>query len=420
MSWYRIDEQREISADFITCAEYQLFLDEKRAENKYYQPDHWDGYQFSRGNAEKPILGVRGEDASQFCAWLSQQHGEKFRYQLPTLEEVSTHPWVAGGKIGCWCVTNGKRFVHVPDTIQWKKWRKILFVSLTNDWNNLARDFVSGFSSTLAFNLASVLELNLVRAFARDLALDRSLSRTLDHPSVSALSRDLDRDLELALDRARELALDLALELALDRARALDRAFARDLALDLALDLDRDLELALDLDRDLELALDRARAFARDLALDLAHAHAHARARARVLDRDRAIARNLDRDLALARAIDRALDRNLARDLALTRDQSADRLSDQRMMWSTIIFFLTLIEERLYSTIKRERSFTTTLAWFNRHWLKPNATALTVNIEQLRDAGLDSYTFFCLIEERLKGNLPVWEGIRIVRVKSDL
>ncbi|HEC84868.1 MAG TPA: NACHT domain-containing protein, partial [Thioploca sp.] len=58
-SLQRVDEHREIDLAYITCAEYQLFLDEKRAEGEYYQPDHWTEYTFPNGTAQEPIRGVR-------------------------------------------------------------------------------------------------------------------------------------------------------------------------------------------------------------------------------------------------------------------------------------------------------------------------------------------------------------------------
>jgi hypothetical protein len=59
MSWQRIDENTYIDDTLVTCAEYQLFVDEMREEGKYSQPDHWISYQFPGGKAKEPILGLR-------------------------------------------------------------------------------------------------------------------------------------------------------------------------------------------------------------------------------------------------------------------------------------------------------------------------------------------------------------------------
>ncbi|HWS83173.1 MAG TPA: hypothetical protein VN207_02830 [Ktedonobacteraceae bacterium] len=71
----------------ITCAEYQLFLDQP--ENQTRQPDHWKDDHYPRGQWLKPILGVRPSDANAFCNWLSaQEDAGAWRYRLPTSEET--------------------------------------------------------------------------------------------------------------------------------------------------------------------------------------------------------------------------------------------------------------------------------------------------------------------------------------------
>jgi hypothetical protein len=116
MSWQRIDENTYVDDTLVTCAEYQLFIDEMREQGKYYQPDHWTSYQFSAGQAREPILGVRHSDAIAFCEWLTQREkgnwkyrllssSEALNYPMPTMdqqplgywnEEVSRFSWVGG------------------------------------------------------------------------------------------------------------------------------------------------------------------------------------------------------------------------------------------------------------------------------------------------------------------------------------
>ncbi len=90
--WYMLDDQRSISADYITCAEYQLFLDEMRTKEEYYQPDHWTDFRFTRGQADTPVAGVRGSDAEAFCAWLNARQQGSMRYRLPTPNESQSYP----------------------------------------------------------------------------------------------------------------------------------------------------------------------------------------------------------------------------------------------------------------------------------------------------------------------------------------
>ncbi|HUE00928.1 MAG TPA: NACHT domain-containing protein, partial [Bryobacteraceae bacterium] len=79
----RIDDDRYVDNDLITCAEYQLFVDDRRAGGDYRQPDHWAGTHFAAGSARTPALGVRPSDAAEFCRWLSERQRGEWIYQLP-------------------------------------------------------------------------------------------------------------------------------------------------------------------------------------------------------------------------------------------------------------------------------------------------------------------------------------------------
>jgi hypothetical protein len=88
MTWQRIDENTYIDDTLVTCAEYQLFIDEMREQGKYYQPDHWTSYQFPEGAAKEPILGVRHSSAAAFCEWLTQRAESGWNYCLPNQKDV--------------------------------------------------------------------------------------------------------------------------------------------------------------------------------------------------------------------------------------------------------------------------------------------------------------------------------------------
>jgi len=66
-----LNERISIDTSLVTCAEYQLFLDEKRVQGEYYQPDHWKKFSFPQGTGRTPVCGVRQTDASKFCSWLT-------------------------------------------------------------------------------------------------------------------------------------------------------------------------------------------------------------------------------------------------------------------------------------------------------------------------------------------------------------
>lgn len=88
MTWQRIDENTYIDDTLVTCAEYQLFIDEMREQGKYYQPDHWISHQFPKGQAREPILGVRHSDAVTFCEWLTKRSEENWNYRIPSIHEA--------------------------------------------------------------------------------------------------------------------------------------------------------------------------------------------------------------------------------------------------------------------------------------------------------------------------------------------
>jgi len=98
----RIDKRREIDCFYITCAEYQLFLDETRAQGRYHQPDHWSNQTFAAGTALEPICGIRGEDAKAFCDWLTERQGGQMFYRLPQPAEAR-HYLATTKTLATWC-----------------------------------------------------------------------------------------------------------------------------------------------------------------------------------------------------------------------------------------------------------------------------------------------------------------------------
>lgn len=119
----RIDDNVEIDTSYITCAEYQLFIDEKLKVGEHRQPDHWTDYRFPLGDSKKPITGVRASDAKEFCEWLTQRDSALgFTYRLPTLAEV--HKYQASEKqVGCWCKDGEKNVIAGIEPEQWQVWK---------------------------------------------------------------------------------------------------------------------------------------------------------------------------------------------------------------------------------------------------------------------------------------------------------
>ena len=101
----RVDEHTYVDNSLVTHAEYQLFLDEKRAIDEFYQPDHWQSDQFPSGKGRKPVVGVRPSDAVAFCKWLSQRDDGDWLYRLPEIQPVpgENAPGIEGNEAAHWC-----------------------------------------------------------------------------------------------------------------------------------------------------------------------------------------------------------------------------------------------------------------------------------------------------------------------------
>ncbi len=102
-----IDQSRAIDNSYITCAEYQLFVDE------------WlkSGHRFQPGSAKKPITGISRNNALGFCAWLNskaqlngvkKQENQGIFYRLPTKTEAQDYPAKEHKKLGCWTIERSK------------------------------------------------------------------------------------------------------------------------------------------------------------------------------------------------------------------------------------------------------------------------------------------------------------------------
>ncbi len=86
-----IDEDRSIDQSFITCAEYQLFVNEWLNSGEHFQPE----------SAQRPIICISYQNALKFCVWLTktyslalgnQESDEDYYYRLPTPTEVQNYP----------------------------------------------------------------------------------------------------------------------------------------------------------------------------------------------------------------------------------------------------------------------------------------------------------------------------------------
>lgn len=257
-SLQHIDQGRAIDTDFLTCAEYQLFLDDMRAQGRFYQPDHWTSLTFAADEVGHPIRGVRTDDAVTFCDWLTKRQGGGMRYRLPTPDEARLYA-AQNAALATWCQV-GDEFKLTKFTDGRKVSQELNGMSQLLELRHFAafnRDRVRALTRVL--NLTDIF-LTIRQFLKPDDALGSKVSRGEASEPYYALARDLAHALTRALDRS----LDRAGARALDRKAGLNLDHALDLALRLA--------LSLSLSRDLELTgyLDLTREFSFHLAKGLA------------------------------------------------------------------------------------------------------------------------------------------------------
>ena len=212
---------------------------------------------------------------------------------------------------------------------------------------------------------------------------------------VSALENrlraDYTRAQQLDLDNTRDLALIRAVELAraldLERSLGFDNDLARYLTLSLNLSLDR----PLDLDNSLNLALDLDRDRNRVLALFLNQEHSS------VLE------------MALDNAL--ALDLSIALERALTRlmTNHANAKKEGAFLRWYARFVAWLITEALLAILRQQQK-----KGFLMHILRQEQERES-EVQHLAEEYFQLYIDLAILEERLEGHLPAFEGIRVAK-----
>jgi hypothetical protein len=167
---YRVDEVTEIDLNYVTCAEYQLFIDTQADLGISVHPEHWSTNRFEHGKAKNPISGVSASDANAFCDWLTKQEFTPgFRYRLPTPTEAqlidNNEPL-----LGFWCRAGSVFSIsgHRAPIIFKKSTTSEIFLDFESNWyesrisSEIDDFFLSDYPSYL-------LQLSHASAIAMDL-----------------------------------------------------------------------------------------------------------------------------------------------------------------------------------------------------------------------------------------------------------
>lgn len=174
-----LNESSKLDPRYITCAEYQLFIDERQKLDINQQPDHWKDYKFIPENEKEPIIGIRYNDAKEFCQWLTKWDSQYFkgRYRLPSLFEVKQYP-ARETDIGCWCDTEeSKHEVWGIDKSEIENLRDKIFKILNSYFildikNNLELRSIALELLGIGFHAADELAREINLAGIRNIALN--------------------------------------------------------------------------------------------------------------------------------------------------------------------------------------------------------------------------------------------------------
>ncbi len=374
----RIDNNLEIDLNYITCAEYQLFIDDMRQAGKNRQPDHWISERFLPGNARKPITGVRSSDAQEFCHWLTQQELiPGYRYRLPNLAETNAI-YETKEPLGCWCKYKNNLVIAEIQSQQWLAWQQKLFEFLI-----FRGDFVLNheYKSFLNHNLYDELYRELYDFINRDVQNFRYININIYgyRDLYTDLNQDLYSDIYFFLNSF--LNQDVYCNFNRDLYKNLNRDVYDNFNRDLYKDLNRDLY------KNLNFVLDH---FSYEII-------------------SRPFYRNLFPNFYSKLYQD--LNRNFYEKIDIEQASNLLLLSFPIMFLVIIYHLLDKMYEQAFENFKMRFSIGLTLSECQQKSQK---------YAQKRDEIFQLYAYLVLIDQRQKGNMPAWEGIRIVREREEI
>jgi energy-coupling factor transporter ATP-binding protein EcfA2 len=465
----RIDDSIEIDQTPITCAEYQLFIDDEQQKGIKRQPDHWETSRFIPGDAVKPITGIRANDAEAFCLWLSKQkYGQ---YRLPKESELKNYPF-EDRRVGHWCMYFDKKKIEGISEEKRQEWKRQLLERLTQDRDiaqSLVRDLKvkNGFTpQNPSLNLDLDLDLALthfrnfnsdlahahedVLTCIQDLASVRAQAQKTEKARVYISDQDLlqsyERDLDTARIRAkvtesqqRLINMSEMSELTVDQARLyqleqehlmaksdserrrIENEYRRiqksfgvdqpDISID-TFDISTHLNHIENLEhkiRTLKHKIKNGSNPERVITLD-----------SQVRDRES----NLDRALSIAQALTPSASM-LELLHARTSDLDDSLYSIDKDLQSIRKYLLAIAASwhlmlEAYEKTRQEQDTLSHKSFSRqkRELYKQRYKLHKNQYEQSRTLVIDLYLFFLLLDSRKTGHMPSWEGIRVVKDNS--
>lgn len=443
----RLNDQLQIDTTLISHNEYQLFLDEHHTQGHYHQPDHWPTLQFPIGQGDLAVVGVRRADAESFCAWLTERDAE-WRYRLPKKGEGDIYVKPAMDTFGYW-IGDEQHFVGATDL---EGARLAMLRRIDQDVGNLQvlvlghifidvsaraqallsnagheRDLVAycRHASALLRDLELAQHLATDCLFARGHDLPALFSAACEHAgaALSAYARAYQFAQESA--QASEQALRLSKSAACDSAYGDALTHTRALTNELIVGRVRVAELKHALMGELAsnevlLAmltnhLDLTSSIIRDLIQLLANAHDFARAFVQRTLRAHIYTPDFEQIRHLAENGKFVLDPGRALECARAFERSPE---DLRRRWAAYALARTYLRywALMNGMLAEDRAVQEIQVGQHRQRLRPLAMRKPGSTTPVDLICYGIYTDLVLLEERLAGNLPAVEGIRIVKM----
>ncbi len=399
-SLHRIDNKTDIDLSYITFAEYQVFLDQMRDQGIYYQPDHWDAFEFSKGESRLPASGVRATDALAFCEWLTQKYHDNVIYRLPRIEEARLFS-PEDGTIGTWCRDDGQ----------------FVLVGLAGRIETIIRNQLKSLVET---KIPLPLSLAFTRAHARNFVPVLTNARTAAFGKVISAAHAISREIVVIGEIARILRSELTRERSQKKRNKTSVVKNVDIIIDNVNAANENIRL---LFKSHQLTSNRVTphiiskrvyeelAGALSLAYELERYFAVDAGNSRVQDLVIKISNvcklviDFELPLKYAGVIDK--DFNNALRIVTNSLNVRDAISD--MDWDTVMNTLDLAYSSLSTFHSSKNSLGSLWKTAELKWSK-NAIAK----EDPQDLQ-EIFWWLCIIRSRRAGKISAWEGIRIVR-----
>ncbi|MFQ5409256.1 MAG: NACHT domain-containing protein [Anaerolineales bacterium] len=413
----RYDAYTFVDDSLVTQLEYWLFIDHEARRGVSRYPDHWTRSDIAPHAGREPVLGVRARDAEDFCAWLNARANGHWHFRLPRPDEFA-----AGS-------ATTARMRETAGVGYWERSETGYTCRL------LGRVAPASSPALLQRFLADDLaaDLDSYRVLARDLGIDDMLesalaaARDISFDSVSNLNMGRAIDLDMILARARragiEVAVDLALASVLINARGRGRVLARRLARTATISRDlarvlrpEDLAPLAAKIADLKESRQIAEALLQSLA-DASPAVAPVRELAETLVLQLGKVADLEADVA-------TLDDH---SLPLPENPIFERLVNTAQVFGLGETSALTTARAILTTV--EKCLAEMLRWYIR--MRAIGHAAAIMSDEAGDASgateagnsnlyLDLYVDMVFLEERIRGNMPAFEGIRLVKSRTDV